>query len=149
MTTLYVQSDTYEYTDYNSYDSDDNWDRPDSYQRLNGFKVFKDAPPYSYMSVFEVEGEVRAGDRVFVVYADYDTGDTFGRDYGRIDVLEVFINVDDARGLIEAAKSVEPDVDGRIDRSFSFHYNGKEYYKSWAGYFESLNSLDYEDVTVR
>ncbi len=100
----------------------------------------------------ELEG-VNVGDTIYAVVADYETGDTFGRDGGNAQILDVFATQEEAEGLAAAALQKETRAlpaysEWRRGYDYSFTYNGKEYHRSWAGYFEHLQSLDVWEVVV-
>lgn len=70
----------------------------------------------------------------YVVYCEYYTGDTFGRDY-RAEIIGVF------------EESWEADVLVREARDFKGHGSlSNGYYIPWNGYFESLIGLHIEQV---
>lgn len=71
-----------------------------------------------------------AGDRVYLVYAVYTTGDSFGSDGGNVELLSVF------KDRAEAEESKE-------------HYSKvRDYSVPWNGYFESLDELEIEECVV-
>lgn len=154
MTEVYVGFESH--TDYSDYDSTDDWDRPNTSLYVSNWfaKVaHKDTGnPYGYYhSTFEVE-DVNAGDTVHIVYVEYDTGDTFGRDSGQVIILDVFRDFTKAQDLVNRIYG-----DSKSNREFSFdndgnyiEVNGKSYYTgTWKGYFESFTSCNIETVMVR
>jgi hypothetical protein len=90
---------------------------------------------------------VKSGDTVYAVVADYSSGDTFGEDGGHSQVLDFFLDPDEADELLILA-SAESTSDNFSDR-YTFQYKGKEYSRAWVGYFESLNDLEVWACTVR
>jgi hypothetical protein len=89
-----------------------------------------------------VELPVKPGDVIFAVVADYESGSTFGRSGGHAAILDAFLTRDEAEQLARAAA-----VAKTADWYFSF--GGREYYRTWEGYFERLQSLDVWEIQVR
>jgi hypothetical protein len=82
--------------------------------------------------------DVVPGQNYWLLWADYDTGDSFGRDGNKVEFIDLFQSPDRAAA---AAKELE-DV-----RDFSAKYTREDgtkikMYIPWVGYFESLNSLN-------
>jgi len=93
-----------------------------------------------------IDFEVENGEEVFVVWAEYSTGDSFGRSSGSFDVVTVYKSEDKAN---KAAKILTSPVS-----------DGKDYYESWTveltteggsllkynrpwmGYFEHLEGVN-------
>lgn len=109
--------------------------------------IEREASPYYGESAGKDIPDVKQGDTVYAVVADYSSGDTFGQDGGHSQVLDFFSDPDEADGLLRAAQA-DPTSDDFHNR-YSFTYNGKEYNRAWAGYFESLNDLEVWACTVR
>jgi hypothetical protein len=128
-------------------DPDDSWDRGDTSGRVTNVLAFPDkGPSYSYGDSIARDLDVKFGDTVYAVVADYESGDTFGRSGGHAQVLDVFLTEAEAAALVEAAKDVpKGDEMGR----YGFTHNEVDYHRSWVGYFESLNDLDVWAVEVR
>ena len=96
-------------------------------------RVYADREEFStpYYESFEVECD-EVPEKVYVVYARYSTGSTFGRSEGRLAIEGVYLTRDEAKAVV---KSVN---DGK--------YKG---YAPWEGYFETLESIDWESFEVR
>ncbi len=91
----------------------------------------------------DVNLNVSLGDTVYPVIATYETGDTFGRDGGQTDVLDVFATYEKAESLSAWIESIARDDyrrDGRY--AFSETFEGKEYHLAWRGYFENFQKVD-------
>lgn len=147
MTKLLVEADRYEYVTQEA-DPEDSWDRDDTAADISTPTV-RVAPPGDntrsygmYDEAFEVEG-VRAGDTVIVVYADYDSGDTFGRSGNQCTILDVFPETVEESQVLKFVKALEH------CREFSLTFGGKNYYIPYVGYFESLNSINADHVVVQ
>jgi hypothetical protein len=85
--------------------------------------------------------KAKKGDTVYVVVVTYEDGDTFGRSYGNICVVDVFENEEEAEKIAsiiygDEKKSDKDDIfDKKVKRSFKG-------YAPWVGYFERLQSVD-------
>ena len=98
---------------------------------------------------FGVRFDVKAGEPVFVLYMTYDTGDSFGRAYGKGEVLWVF---KDAQVATEAMKRWKEENDKR-DPDFSVDFLDEE--GEWvkmsnpaAGYFENVGYIELSTFLV-
>jgi len=67
---------------------------------------------------------------VFVVIARYQTGDTFGYSTGNGCIAAVTLELDDAQKIVD-----------KINKGT---YRSRHGYNPWEGYFEKLESVDYE-----
>lgn len=95
---------------------------------------------YGYESL-SLDLSVEVGDIIYAVVADYNSGDSFGRTGGHSQILDAFLDHHKAEALAEEALKDN-------NTNFSFTYDGKDYHRSWDGYFESLNSLDVWEIRV-
>jgi hypothetical protein len=122
-------------------DPNDPWDSGDTSGSVTNVIAFIDPHDgHHYGSSKAKPMAVPFGATVYAVVADYSTGDTFGTSGGHAQVLDFFITVEEAEGLLEAAKA---------GGDYGFTCNGVTYSRSWVGYFENLNSLDIWEVQVR
>lgn len=115
-------------------DPDDSWDAGDYDGSVDGITVHEVGDSYhaSY------NGDTTDLEFPFyVVYASYSTGNTFGRDFA-CTVVGTVKTEDEAVSLSEAAENA---------KDWTFECDGREYHASWLGYFESLESVNYEEVT--
>ena len=146
MTQLYLMLDTDSYvTITREADSSDRWDRDDTHTSwsINGVKLL-DHDAYKALSC---DADFKVGDKVYVVYAVYSTGDSFGHDEGR-DIEFVSWHRDE-----EIAKqNVQSLIQGNTK---GYHYtikldNGSEItrYCPWDGYFESLDYAEYREFII-
>lgn len=158
MSVIRVEAGTDSWTSRHG-DPDDPWDRDDTEGHVTGVEAFElrssEKPPRigtGSCGEKALEG-VGRGDRVWAVVAQYSTGDTFGRDGGQAQLLDVFASEAEADGLLaacddwnaeksanddwrwwdEPVKARKPRVQGPLV------YQGTEYYTSWTGYFEALD----------
>lgn len=126
----------------------DAWDRGDTDGQLDGWQVIRlrdqkvsdnvtAATVYPGMSTNGIIQTDKS--EVFIVYADYDTGDTFGRDGNKIQILDIFEGFEQAIELRQVAQL----ADGH-----SLEFGDKRYYIGWNGYFERLNSVNVDRVSL-
>jgi hypothetical protein len=120
-------------------DPDDSWDAGDTGGRVVGVRAWtardweqNSFRRYGGYDSWEGGLAVNPGDYVYAVVADYESGSTFGRDGGHASVLDVFADITMADELAQVAENAV---------EYSFRYNGRDYYASWLGYFESLNEM--------
>jgi hypothetical protein len=90
------------------------------------------------------DSDARPGDTVYAVILRYSTGDTFGREDGQTICLDVFSSKELAEGLVQAVRDHEDN-----GYEFRMHYEGREYYTSWVGHFESLEDVFVETLVVK
>jgi len=113
---------------------DNDWpDREDEYREYNIHGISTEKPErwtIDYESL-EVSFPPKVGETVFLVFINYDTGDTFGRSLGHVHFQGVYSSFEEAD---TTAKSIK---------------NGS--YKGWApwqGYFEHFNSVEVESFVL-
>lgn len=130
-------------------DLEDEWDRPDTWRSTtyHGFRVVSDNAYFDDA----VDFNPKAGSYYTLVYVKYDTGDSFGRDYGRHEVVGVFDRDEDADRVV---KAIQED----IQRHQARYYEGKEpeysldvtlsngktltiHTGTWKGHFENFNDV--------
>lgn len=134
-------------------DPEDEWDAGDTGGRVSNVTAWvseetKESGWYHNDSIIR-ELPVEAGDKIYAVVADYSSGSTFGRDGGYAQVLDAFVSMDDALALQSAALETRSTDSWRQDYDYDFTFNGSEYSRAWAGYFEQLNSLDVWELIVQ
>lgn len=118
-------------------DLGDSWDAGDTAGRVVGVNAWtarewEREPRYGSWDSWSGELDVQAGDYVYAVVADYESGSTFGRDGGHASVVDVFTDIETADALAKVAESAE---------DYRFYFGDRDYYASWQGYFESLNEM--------
>lgn len=154
MTAILVSAET-ETWQTEAADPDDEWSRDSSDGRVTNVWAsiladWDEAQSYYWSSdsLAKEIGDVKDGDTIYAVVADYSTGDTFGRDGGQAQVLEVFTDHEEAKKFATIASEGQGSPWSK-EYEYTFEYEGKEYRRAWAGYFEWLNSLDIWEVKVR
>jgi len=147
LTKVRIINDSYTYTTRES-NPDNEWDRDDTSQSHNikGFEVVdSDSNWYDFDVPFKIDPEKE----YYLVAVYYDTGNSFGRDGNRIDMIDLYDNVEYA---METKKRIEEN-----DKSEKSSYSvtilnplGKEYQisTSWVGYFQSLNDVEIHRVKL-
>lgn len=127
-------------------DPSDSWDAGDTTGRVVGVRAWEERDwersghsRYGGYDSWSGDLDARAGDYVYAVVADYESGSTFGRDGGHASILDVFTDVKEADSLCIVAEKA---------KDFRFFYGDKEYYASWTGYFEYLQDMKVWAVRV-
>ena len=110
-------------------------------------RIFKDSGDFP--DVVSVE-EFNVGDSVIVVWAQWSSGDSFGyADGGCVEALAVFSNIDDAFGLKHA---MVEHIKKNDDSGYNFVASTGQVFKAdhtpWYGYFEHLDAINIEHVTL-
>ena len=146
-TNLYVKysSDTYTTREANA---DDEWDRGNTASNYD-LEYISLAAESAYSTV-TYPGEVKVGEKIYLLYAVYSTGDSFGHDKDAcIELISVHKNLDIARFNYETIKNNTDESYGvQIELSQD---NGQTWKMSppWNGYLESLSYLKIAGFTVR
>jgi len=120
-----VQVETYS---IGGYDPEDSWSRDStegSCYVTGATIVEKDG-----YDTLGVEEEISQGDTIYLVWAEYTTGDSFGRDGGNYELLEVFTDKQTA-----------------CDRVTHWE-NITGYSVPWNGYFECLDGVNVTTLEV-
>lgn len=108
--------------------------------------ILPDGDKYVYAGPGEIEyyeGELAEGDLIYVVIANYSGGDSFGhasRKY--VDVCSINKDSNIAYDNLRALGSKKPII--TLDNGGTHSY-----YRSWDGYFESLDSLEIHTMIVK
>ena len=125
-------------------DSDDSWDRGDTVRdwHFNYVSIVKEDDWFDLIVPFDLS----KGDTVFVVAAIYTTGDSFGTDVrAHVEYIDAFLSV-------EKAKECYNQITGSNTKVKWIREDGSEAtlgYVPWIGYFESLDYVVCELLTVR
>lgn len=115
-------------------------DETTTLDKLDVVLASTDTRPYHH--TFQLLNK-NAGDDAYVVIVRYSAGDTFGRSYGEIAVLDVFAHLDDAEGLVKAIN------DNLSVEDWKFEYLHREYYAAaWKGYFERFEHAEIHKKTI-
>jgi hypothetical protein len=134
--------------DYNRYEyvtregnPDDRWDRDDTAAdiTINDIRIVTTDQYHDIAVPFEIDPDKS----YFLLWADYDAGDSFGNDANQVEFIDLFETEEKA---VEAQKWLEkPESVGYIRENGA----GVTLYKPWTGYFENLNSINVDIVRVR
>lgn len=122
---------------------DDSWDRGDTktYWYVNGIELVEDD---KYMCVKNYL-DAKVGDRIFVVYAVYSTGDSFGNDEDKnLEFINVFSCREDANACAEILSNARETATYVLSNGERVSYG----YIPWSGYFERLSYIEVEEFTV-
>lgn len=119
---------------------DDQWDNGDTAAdiSINGVEFAE-----HYFDV-ALPQEYEASKPLYLLYANYDTGDSFGRQCNKFEAVDIFQD----RARAEAAQraltnSQEGNASYVRDDGTTIQYSCP-----WHGYFECLNYLEVEDVAI-
>jgi len=151
-TKIYIDYSSYT-TVTNSADPDDEWDRDDTSTDyyVNGLTL----EPNGSFEYCYYPGEVKEGDKIYLVYAVYSTGDSFHRDErGCIDFVGVYKDkaTADLVAHVLEKHSTEDNMYGEAKWTAKIVLdNGTEYdyHVGWVGYFEHLDYISVEEFIVR
>lgn len=153
MTHLYVKIEKH---CVHSYREDREWGSwEESYRNsLEGVSLDKDH--YYWANSCPVDFEVKKGDVVYVIWAEYSSGDSFGRgERNSTDVVHVFMNKDLAREAYQSLLNTpvkEHDKDWYDSWNAKFMSDSGEeiiYHRPWLGYFDSLDEIHVEEAIVK
>lgn len=105
-------------------------------------KVVKDADYPDIASIFDFQN----GDNVFVVWACWNTGDSFGWARERYaEAFGIFKEIDAAKELAEALRKAD---DEELEIKTSDGQNFKFSYLPFHGYFESLSFVEVKSTVI-
>lgn len=128
-------------------DPDDRWSsRSDTIKECKVTYVFPDNTDVSFMGtpynnsckILDAKEEILPGTEIFLVEVTYETGDTFGRTLGELEVACGYLSMQ------EAYKCKE-----RILKNDIGFLNKMDIYASWTGYFERLTAVNVNLYAVR
>jgi hypothetical protein len=157
----------FEETEHNmgGYDPSDSWSR-DSWDRDNTLvKVWMKDPLKQLAKVLKddecpecdvvVGTEVLPGDKVYIVWTEYSTGDSFGNDGGQREVVAAFVDEERAKKCaLDCTNFAEKETSAYWDDSrYSLHVeldNGTTYkfHVPWLGYFERLEEVHVSEMII-
>lgn len=110
-------------------DPDDKWDRDstDGDVTVTGCRLVRE----DGYNVLQASFDVHPGDPVWLVWAQYSTGDSFGRDGGQYELCSVFDSKVAAESEVKRLQAIS-------DLSVP-----------WTGYFEALDFIKAEEFEVK
>lgn len=117
---------------------DDDWDRGDTHtdHHIRGITVGSG----HFSETIDVCFRPVPGLTYYLLYANYDTGNSFGHDSGRVDFIDLYY--DETLAWDMARKLMKEASENRYDYEITMQ-NGKtqSYHAPYIGYFESLNDI--------
>lgn len=122
--------------------ADDQWDRDDTAAiiGINGIEVVSE-PSYRDLSVpFEID----FNRSYLLLWADYNTGDSFGHDANRVEFIDLFETIERAEAARQKLSKATEYSSGYTREDGT----GISYHIPWNGYFESLNDINITVVRV-
>lgn len=153
MTHLYVK--LYQVCSYSHYE-DDEWGSWEEFW-VNSFGgVSLDKSLFYYPEEVPIDFNVSKGDVVYVVWAEYSSGDSFGYGEGKyVDIIHIFKSKDLARDAYQSLLNTsvkEHDKDWYESWIVRFKSDSGEeiiYHRPWLGYFDSLDEIHVEEAIVK
>lgn len=140
-TKLFVNYSSYRTASYHSGEDYGEWSESNDFS-LSGVKLSKN--DYEYSEAFTLPQEVKEGDRVYVLWMTYSTGDSFGNADGLGEIIWVFPTEElaiAAKKLWEGSEKYSIDFD--IGEGHSKTLSNVAY-----GYFENQDSIDISSFIV-
>lgn len=91
--------------------------------------------------------EHEVGQTVYLVWAEYSTGDSFGNDSGKVEFIDIFLSE-------ELADACAKSAEGPLGSHYEFQFvrqNGStiQQYAPWYGYFENLEVVHVDSLTIQ
>jgi hypothetical protein len=125
-------------------DPNDNWDRGDTSSSTDFGDLFLSKEGQD--TNLTIPGEVNVGDQLFIIVAEYSTGDSFGHDENAcIEVISAHRYREIAEHNCGILRNVTKEYSANIflddGRMFKTHV-------PWTGYFESLTELHLLERTI-
>lgn len=146
LTKIKILIDTYSEVTWEA-DPEDSWSRDSTTQShtINGFEVVDSKNSWCD---FEVPFEIDPAKEYYLLAVYYDTGDSFGTDGNRIDMIDLYDNIELA---MESKKRILENDDKGSYSVKILNPLGKEYSisTSWVGYFEHLNDVEIHRVKLK
>lgn len=167
-----------------SYDSGEEWGewRRTCDTTVTGLSTSKKKDFYDFDTDFDTE----PGQELYLVWGNYNSGDSFGHESGKPEFVELFDDYDKACDFAKALRlhyewcnykdnyeyrklsgkqkqGVDRNMDYQVREVFDFAekkheeldtddykvtYHGKTYFIPWNGYFESLNDIHVDALTL-
>lgn len=145
MTDIYILQDIH-YQNLGGYDPDDSWSRNSTREdvTLKGWSL--ERPSGDWDSV-TVEFTPDLHETLYALCVSYDTGDSFGRDEGKLEVVHLFRDRNIAQENLNALGDSYYQSKGGIFDMKLDDGSVKEIYAPHMGYFESLNDVFLEPLT--
>lgn len=142
------------YINYNTHteltrepDSSDSWDRGSTSSSHEILGLVLNSNDCSFLSErLDIDFDVHAGENYYLLYAVYDTGDSFGHDDDRgIEFIDLFKSEEKADKAYEVICR-----DSKQPRIYIETETGKthNFYAPWNGYFESLSYVEVKPVSL-
>jgi hypothetical protein len=132
------------------HDPEDQWSGEDTYtsHSIEGIEIVKKNEYYD----LETEFKILPNKDYYLLYAIYSTGDSFSHHEGKIDYIYLYktaSKAEAAKTILENHDTESKDWDERFNKTIKTE-KGKnlKLYISWAGYFESLTSVNIEMVRI-
>lgn len=152
-TGLKVLIDKY-YNNRGGYDPDDSWSRDSGHYDNTFCGAYSMKSPAALAESIKsgyiedpdvvVGADVNVGDAVYIVWAEYGTGDSFGHDGGNVEFIAGFIDENNANECADMLRRVE-------DYSYTLTLEDgstHDMHCPWVGYFESLERINVNKTII-
>ncbi len=116
--------------------TEDQWDRDDTAADISVYSISRKAE-IGYRDI-SVGFDVVPGQNYWLLWADYNTGDSFGRDENIVEFIDLYQSP-------EAAEKAKKELSDKAGYSLPYTRDDGDVVSihiPWEGYFESLNSLN-------
>lgn len=137
--TTYIKFDVSVYRwSTGGYDPDDEWSRDstDGVVSIIGATITsKDG-----YDTLGTDAELKKGDTIYLVWAQYSTGDTFGNDGGQYELLEVHTD----KAVADARREMYENLGDNRSEDVGQCVG----YVPWLGYFESLDFVQVDEFVL-
>ena len=145
MTDIYVLQDI-QFENLGGYRPDDEWSRDSTAQHidLKGWSLSK--PGHCDYDVVTVDYTPNENDTLYALCVSYNTGDSFGTDDGRLEVVHLFRNKEVAMQNLKTLGDLYRDKKGGGFTLMLDSGESKKVYTVTLGYFESLNEVFLEPL---
>lgn len=85
---------------------------------------------------------VKKGDTVYVVWAEWSSGDSFGfGERNHVEVMEIFRSKQKALACAETLEFTKKDYKNEVEKTVPA-------YRGWIGYFERLDAIHVEETVI-
>lgn len=129
------------------YDPEYRWSRDSTHTEntVTGISI----PRKSYDKDLCVDFEVKEGVTYYLLWADYETGDSFGRDSGQTEWVALYESKDIAEKAANILRDNYDNKRNQYEVTIPLTENKEmSFYIPWKGYFEHLNYLEVTPVEL-
>lgn len=129
---LYVSTDSWCETTREP-DTDDSWDRGSTYTSISVDKISTE----KIGEEIQTDEDISIGDTVYIVWAHWGSGDSFGSNYGAYSEFYLVTKDEKRADRLRDLLANTPN-----NRYSPIEFEGFSFYRPWFGYFESLQGVN-------